>query len=189
MNNLNFKIGNILKKGDVEGFSRIFSEFHTPLYEYSRRYISDPDDAEDIVQNVFIRVWEKRETLVVKSSFKAYLHKMVTNLCLNTLKQQEVKNQYVQELKIRMLEEDNRRILEEADTEALVETETIKKLQLAIGNLPDNCQKIFKMSRFSNMKNKEIAYDLNISVRTVETQIYRALKLLRKRLAEENIVS
>ena len=188
MNNLNLKIANILKKGDVEGFSRIFSEFHTPLYEYSRRYISDPDDAEDIVQNVFIKVWEKRETLVIKSSFKAYLHKMVTNLCLNTLKQQEVKNEYVQELKIRMLEEDNHRIFEEADTGALVETETIKKLQLAIEDLPDICQKIFKMSRFSNMKNKEIAYDLNISVRTVETQIYRALKLLRKRLLKEKLV-
>ena len=189
MNNLNLKIGNILKKGDVEGFSRIFSEFHTSLYEYSRRYITDPDDAEDIVQNVFIKLWEKRETLVVHSSFKAYLHKMVTNSCLNSLKQQEVKNEYVQELKIRMLEEDNRRILEDADIGGLVETETINKLQIAIEELPDNCQKIFKMSRFSTMKNKEIAYDLNISVRTVETQIYRALKLLRNKLAKEKLVS
>lgn len=189
MNNLNFKISNILKNGDAEGFSKIFSEFHTPLYEYSKRYISDPDDAEDIVQNVFIKVWEKRETIVVKSSFKAYLHKMVTNLCLNTLKQQEVKNEYVQELKIRLLEEDNRRIMEDVDSGGLMETETLNKLRLVIEELPDNCQKIFKMSRFSAMKNKEIAYDLNISVRTVETQIYRALKLLRNKLAKEKLVS
>ncbi len=144
----NLKINSILKKGDVEGFSRIFSEFHTPLYEYSRRYISDPDDADDIVQNVFIKIWEKRESLVVHSSFKAYLHKMVTNLCLNTLKQQEAKNEYVKEFKLRMLEEDRHRMLDEEDPAGFAETETIKKLHIAIEGLPDNCRKIFKMSRF-----------------------------------------
>lgn len=183
------KIKKILKEGDINAFSEIYSEFYTSLYAYSRKYISDPGEAEDIVQNVFIGLWEKRDNLLIHSSFKSYLYRMVSNSCLNVLKHQEVKNEYARDFKIRMMEEDNQRIQDEIVSEEINHTEIINDLTQAVNELPDSCRRIFKMSRFSNMKSKEIAKDLGISVRTVETQIYRALKLLRKKLVKENQVS
>jgi RNA polymerase sigma-70 factor (ECF subfamily) len=110
---------------------------------------------------------------------------MVSNSCLNALKHQEVKNEFARDFKIRLLEENNQRIQEEMVNENLNNSEILDDLKLAIEELPVNCREIFKMSRYSQMKNKEIAAGLNISVRTVETQIYRALKLLRKKLVKE----
>ncbi len=182
------RIEKILKGGDINAFSEVYSEFYASLYAWSRKYISDPDEAEDIVQNVFIGLWEKRESLSIHSSFKSYLYRMVSNSCLNVLKHKEVKNEFARDFKIRMIEEDNRRIQEEVISEEMNNEGIINDLKLAIDELPDSCQRIFKMSRFSAMKNKEIANDLNISVRTVETQIYRALKLLRKKLVKEKLV-
>jgi RNA polymerase sigma-70 factor (ECF subfamily) len=179
------KIEKILKEGNVKAFSEVFKEFYASLYAWSRRYISDPDEAEDIVQNVFITVWEKRGRLQIRSSFKSYLYRMVSNSCLNALKHQEVKNEFARDFKIRLLEENNQRIQEEMVNENLNNSEILDDLKLAIEELPVNCREIFKMSRYSQMKNKEIAAGLNISVRTVETQIYRALKLLRKKLVKE----
>ena len=175
---------NILKTGDIDNFTEIFSIFYPSLYAFSRKYISDPDDAKDIIQNVFVNIWEKRNEIVIHTSLKSYLLKMVSNACLNEIKRRNVINNLEATLRIKLLEEENRRIVQERYTYEFLDSKKLTKLKQAIEKLPDSCKEIFKMSRFQEMKNREIAEELNISVRTVETQIYRALKSLRSNLQD-----
>lgn len=175
-------IKEILKKGYVDEFGQLFSKYYPVLYVYSRRYITNTEEAKDIVQNVFLNIWDKRKTIEIKISFEAYLHKAVSNACLNSLKHQDVKNQYAGEFSKRILEAESQSSFQGNDPAGLIEKEMFGLLQKAMDELPENCEKVFKLSRISGMKNKEIASKLNISVRTVETQIYRALKVLREKL-------
>lgn len=177
---------NILKSGNIDNFTEIFSIFYPSLYTFSRRYISDPDDAKDIIQNVFVNIWEKREELTIHTSLKSYLFKMVSNACLNEIKRRNVRSNLERNLKIELLGEENRRIEQENYPSELLDSEKLTILKKAIEKLPDSCKEIFKMSRFLEMKNREIAEELNISVRTVETQIYRALKTLRNTLQDSD---
>jgi RNA polymerase sigma-70 factor (ECF subfamily) len=176
----------ILKTGDIDNFAEMFSIFYPLLYAFSRKYIPDPDDAKDIIQNVFINIWEKRNEVAIHTSLKSYLLKMVSNACLNEIKRRNVKSNLETRLRIKLLEEEKVRIEQESYTYELLNHEKLTKLKQAIEKLPVSCKEIFKKSRFGEMKNREIAEELNISVRTVETQIYRALKVLRSNLQDSN---
>lgn len=175
-------ITEILKNGEVAKFGQLFSKYYTPLYVFARRYIVNSEEAKDIVQSVFLQIWEMRESLEIKFSFEAYLRKAVLNSCLNSLKHQDIKDRYAGELAKYMLESENQGSFKGNEPTDLLENEMFSLLKIAMKELPENCERVFRMSRISGMKNKEIATNLNISVRTVETQIYRALKVLRKKL-------
>src|SRR5690606_11564606 len=141
-------------------------------------FLRDVEDAEEVVQSTFLLVWEKRETLEIRTSAKSYLYAMVRNACLNVLKHQ----------KIRQRHEAEEKALGERSRDSLHETVAGKELeyriQEAVEQLPEQCRMVFKLSRFEELKYSEIAEQLNISVKTVENHMGKALRVMREQLKD-----
>ena len=138
-------------------------------------YIGDQDQSEEIVQQVFFHYWEKHTKLHITSSIKAYLYQAVRNHCLNALKHEQVKNRTEQVL-LRNDEPSEENVLEGLELE--------ERIDLIINEMPTERQRIFRMSRFEELKYREIAEQLNISIKTVENQMGKALKYMREQLSD-----
>ncbi len=136
----------------------------------------DNEKARDIVQDVFVTLYAQRANLDIHTSIKSYLFKCVNNACLNELRQSKSHMQHHEALKM----ESESTLLHDEITHAELQS----RIRLTIEKLPAQCRKIFEMSRFEGRKNREIADHLGISIRTVETQISKALGILRIHLAD-----
>lgn len=167
-----------LKNGDKAVFEEIYREYYTKLCYYTIRYVENLPDAEEIVQMVFVNLWEKRKELDIKTSLSSYLYKACGNSALNLLKRQKVSENYLasQEALSGVSFDDGLKTLEEEEFR--------KKIKEAILELPEKRREIFEMSRFEGMKYNKIADQLSISVKTVENQMSKALKFLRVALKD-----
>lgn len=164
-----------LQRGEEGAFDALFRQWYAPLCHYASTLTArDIDAAEDIVQNAFIKLWEQRERIDIKYSVKAYLYKAVHNACLNRIRDKKTVEKY-QQHQIRAME--NSYVPEP-------ETELAERIKKAIEELPAQCRRIFELSRFEELKYREIAEQLNISPKTVENQMGRALSFLRLKLAD-----
>ena len=163
---------------DKKEIEKLFKSYFGPLCSFAGKYVKDHDSAKEIVHDVFINLWEKRDALHMKTSLKSYLFKSVHNRCLNYLRDQKKfdKNE---------LGEDNIGSYGSVDyNDHLEEAELQQKINVALNSLPEKCREIFILSRFEELKYKEIAVRLNVSVKTVETQMSKALKILREELID-----
>jgi len=140
------------------------------------KYLKDVDTAREIVQEVFLNLWEKKETIEI-ATVNSYLKTSVYNRSLNYLRNNRKFNREI-------LEFEHISNLSDNTGDILVAADMGNEIRLAINELPDKCREIFIMSRFKNMKYNRIAEELDISVKTVEAQMSKALKHLRFRLAE-----
>jgi len=165
-----------LKGGDETAFELLFRFYYAGLVVFTSQFNIDYEVAEDIVQNFYVRLWEKRRNLKSSDSIKSYFFQSVKNSCLNFLKQQKVREQYIRELAFLSLNN----ILYEPDL--YIASELQEKIRECIDGLPERSREVFKMSRFDGIKNEEIAGKLNISKRTVETHISHSIKQLRAAL-------
>jgi len=166
-----------IRRGDETVFDTVFRKYYAPLCHYATKLTDgDPDEAEDIVQQTFVKLWERRHSLNIAWSVKAYLYKMVHNAALNRIRHQQTKNKY-QQFNAQQL--DTQHVLPEDTAPELRE-----RLQNALNELPPQCRNIFELSRFEELKYREIAEHLDISIKTVETQMGKALRLMRMQLAD-----
>lgn len=156
----------------------MFRELYQPLCRYAYSFVSDHEEAEEIVQASFIGIWEKRQTIDIDTSLKAYLYRVVRNASLNVIKHGKVKQIYLEQ------SEFTAEKTTDATEQALITDELERKIFSAIQTLPEQCRLIFKLSRFEEMKYQEIANQLNISIKTVENQMGKALKIMREQLRE-----
>lgn len=164
-----------IKSGDEQTYAHLFESYYSLLSVFACRYVTDLEIAREIVQDLFVHIYENRESLVITTSLRSYLYQSVRNRCLNHLK--EIKNHQ------KHLDALTWELAESLDPETLYhETELEFRVFQIVSDLPSRCQEIFIMSRVDGKKNSEIASRLKISVRTVETQISKALKILRKKL-------
>lgn len=154
-----------------------FKTHYKALCSYAYSYLKDPADAEEVVQNAFVAFWEKRSTLQITASAKSYLFAMVRNACLNNLKHEKIKQRYAGAAAL--AEEGYDPVSATIHSDELSE-----KIRSAIDTLPEQCRLVFKLSRFEELKYQEIATELNISVKTVENHMGKALKLMREQLKE-----
>ena len=145
---------------------------------YAARFMDSGEDAEEVVQEVFVKFWEKCDTLSPDSSIKSYLYRSVHNFCLNAIKHEKVKDSYRQYM-VQSMESSSENVFESENQDKLRE-----RIIGAIDNLPPRCSEIFKLSRFEGLKYQEIADHLGISVKTVEVQMGKALKVLRETLGD-----
>lgn len=174
-----------LKEGNQEVFESVYKKFYGPLYVYSKEYVVDGDIAHGIVQDTFLKLWEKRTNLDDNTYLQSYLYRLTRNNCLNYLKHLKVQEKYKKFSRIKKLEiELNSTALNHSSAEKIISDELEEKINETIESLPPKCKQIFKMSRYDEMKYKEIAKELNLSVKTVENQIIKALGILRKHLSE-----
>jgi len=167
-----------IKRGDEAAYERTFRFYYQRLCNYASSLLKDDEDAEEIVQTVFITIWEKREELEITLSLKSYLYRAVHNHCLNRFKHASVKEAY-REYAINYIPQSY-----ESVTDSIHADELAERIEKAVRLLPEQCQKAFRMSRFEELKYQEIAERLNISIKTVENQIGKALKILRTELAD-----
>lgn len=168
------------KKLGISEFHEIFLEYHSSLVFYATKFVGDIEVAKDIVQEVLASFWAENEKLRNKESVKPYLYKSVKNRALNH-KKRESRKTALDELLSQF--EEGLQQAERTDAFSVISFNDLKvELEAAIAELPKQRQKIFRMSRFQQMQHKEIAFILDISPKTVETQIYRSLQFLRARL-------
>ncbi len=166
-----------LKEGNKRIFDYLFHLYYSGLVVYAIKYVENKDVAEDIVQDFFVKVWTSRASIQIDLSLKSYFFVSVRNRCFDWLRKHQLKIKTEQELQLR-----NQNTLVEASF--LLESELQQQIQNAIDKLPPVCREIFVMNRFDGLKPMEIASLKNISVRTVETHIGKALRLLRCELEE-----
>lgn len=168
-----------IKLGDQQAFELLFHKYYVRLCAFSNKYLNDREEAQEIVQEVFVKIWEGRETINPEDNLKAYLFKIAQNLSLNKLKRKKVESRYIEIFKLVYIE--NQEI---SSHESLI----IKELEVHISNsiekLPTQCRKVFEFSRIDGLKYREIADVLHISIKTVETQMSKALRLLRIELSD-----
>lgn len=156
----------------------IFRTHYQPLCNYAYTFVQDKDEAEEIVQSTFLSLWERRTTLEIRTAVKPYLYAMVRNACLNVIKHEKIKQKHVgEELALRERSY-------ESVTQTIFSSELEKKIYEAMEKLPEQCRLVFKLSRFEELKYAEIADQLDISVKTVENQMGKALRIMREQLRD-----
>ncbi len=164
-----------LQQDDRRGMEIIFKHYYNPLYKFVFHFVRQHDASQDIVLELFSNLWKIRHNLKEDLRLKPYLFKAAKNRAFNALQRGE-RNQLISEIP-----EDIKEITLDTD-QLLAAKELSHKIEIAIGQLPPRCQLIFKLSRFETMTYAEIAEYLDISKKTVENQMMKALKLIKKYL-------
>ena len=167
-----------IREGNERIFEEIFRKYYQSLCNYANSILKEMDEAEAVVQNLFLSIWEKRSDLEISISLKSYLYRAVHNHCLNRIKHLKVREEY-QQYAVNFYDASY-----ESVSQTVMKNELETKIEEAIKKLPEQCRLIFRMSRFEELKYHEIAEQLELSPKTVENQIGKALKILRVELAE-----
>jgi RNA polymerase sigma-70 factor, ECF subfamily len=176
-----------IRNGDEYALEKVYKAAFMPLVYYAKVITRQTETAEEVVQDVFLKIWQNRSVLIIKGSFKAYLYQSVHNQALNVIRQQNTRKESVNLTGsdstwkfITDTYDINDNLIERIFSE---ETEVI--IDRIIGNLPEQSRKVFQMSRFQSLKNDEIAAQLGLSSHTVKTHIYRALRKITLALNRE----
>ena len=167
-----------IRQGDKKEFESLFRSSYSSLVRYARTILKDHDESEEIVQNLFVRLWKDREKLTIESSLSGYLFRSVHNRCIHHLEHNKVREKYAQ--KVAATEPERA----EDPSEIMQLSELQDKIAVILNKLPERCSTIFYMNRFEGFKYSEIAEKLSISVKTVEANMGKALKEFRKALTE-----
>lgn len=166
------------KNGDHSAFEMIFRFYYPGLVLFAKQYVLYEEDAEEIVEDFFIRVWQKRHQINQADSLKPYFFTSIKNSSLNYLHHKKHKDKLIQE--IIQLSENN--LLYQPDV--FVISDLQDAIRKAIQSLPPKCREVFILCRVNGLKNEDVATKLNLSKRTVETHVSNALKQLRIELKD-----
>ena len=165
-----------LRRGEEAAYDAIFRQWYAPLVAMTTSLLRDQGPAEEVVQDVLLELWRRRESITFETSLRAYLFQAARNRGLNYLRRQRVEARGEATIAAGMPSP------EPADSEAR-EAELNVAIQSAIAGLPDRCREVFELSRIHGRKYSEIATELGISVKTVEAQMGKALRVMREKLA------
>ena len=165
-------------KGDIKSFEILFKDYYEELCFFADHYLKDLDLAEEAVQDIFFHIWMNREHIQIKQSVKSYLYIATRNKCLKMIRSQNMASQYSDYIK----NTPHDQVSTPVDELNAKELDLI--IERTLKELPDRAREIFRMNRFQGMKYAEIANQLSISVKTVEANMGKALKIFRKKLDE-----
>ena len=174
-----FHIQKKIQGGDIGEFERLFTKYYGPLCHHANKILNDMDSAEDLVQEFFYHFWKNRESFSPKLSLNAYLYHSIRNNALHYLKRLAVRKNYAEHIINEFQDTIAAPVQTDVDLNDLgnLITATLKKM-------PERCSRIFRMNRFEGMKYREIAIILSISVKTVESDMGKALQMFRKTLKD-----
>lgn len=171
-------VGALLARRDEQAFEQVFKTHFKSLHAYAFTILKDEAEAEEMVQQVFFKLWDRSASLSFSGSLTAYLYRAVHNESLNYLKHQKVKARHQLHVAYSMKQE------QQAQKGNTMSRELEARFREALNELPEQCRTVFQLSRFEDMKYREIADKLDISVKTVENHMGKALKLLRTKLVD-----
>jgi RNA polymerase sigma-70 factor (family 1) len=167
------------KNGEEDAFKNIFKLFHARLCFFARGLVLEETEAEDIIQDAFLKLWERRTNFEDFHSIKAFLYLTIKNACRNLYKHQQVIDKYNNAVLPSLLEENT--ILSR-----IIEAEVVEEVFGALQQLPNGSRQVLHLSYFQGLSNQEVADQLQISINTVKTQKVRALHLLRGIMIKES---
>jgi RNA polymerase sigma-70 factor, ECF subfamily len=168
------------RNDDISAFEMLFRKYYASLVTYAYSFIKDKDASEEIVQEFFYNYWKKRKDIKIKISIQSYLYRSIRNNSLKYLDALAVRRKYADSV---LLQTKDQAGYEGGELEL---TELNELIEETLAKLPERCSLIFRMSRFEGLKYEEIATELSISVKTVEANMGKALRLLRERLGKYN---
>jgi RNA polymerase sigma-70 factor (ECF subfamily) len=169
-----------IQQGSLQAYEKLFHKLYAPLCGYANQYLSDPDEAENLVQELFCYLWENKDSLEISTGIKPYLYKSAFHRSLNIIKRSKRMEPILTEegeYKPAVLQQTS--LHEQASTNELQE-----QYQQALSDMPEGRRTIFQLSRQDELTYREIAELLDISIKTVETQMSKALGFLRVRLSD-----
>lgn len=169
-----------LRKGDKKCFERLFKEHYAPLTDYAYRILHDRAEAQDVVQDVFCKLWDGRESLDIRHSLSAYLYKMAYTNCMASLRHQKVVQEYAEQEALDLYFKE---VIQTPEAELnLINKDLRYYIDEAVEKLPPRCREIFILAQMEQKSHQEIAGQLGVSVKTVENQLGIAMTKLRKDL-------
>ena len=185
MTDLEQKLIESIKQGNVKSFELIFKSYYSRLCRYARNYVRDKVIAEDLVKDTFIKIWENRSQVTIKSSLSGYLFRSVHNNCVNYITRHSKHLNILNESDLQDISAELIHPLSpDYPVANLIAKELEEKIKQSVQALPDQCREIFILSRIDDLSHEEIAKKKDISANTVKVQIYRALIKLREDLKE-----
>lgn len=170
-----------LSKGDPFAFEEIFSRYSNKLYQFSLSYLKSEADAEEIVQEVFLKLWERKKELKTETSFQSYLFTITLNFIKKHFNRKARADQYKHELVTQFSGENNQM------ESSITYQDLLNRLEILIGQLPEKRKQIFIERKQNDKPVKQIAEELGITPKTVENQLTRALNFLRSELKKEHL--
>ena len=168
-----------IREGDVGQFESLFRSSYVSLVRYAKVLIKDNDTSEEIVQDLFFRLWQDRNKISIESSLNGYLFRAVHNRCMHHIEHLKVRERHAEEMSRQQPER------QENPADIIQYAELQEKIARILEKLPERCGQIFIMNRFEGLKYSEIAEKLSVSVKTVESNMGRALREFRKELTEQ----
>jgi len=168
----------ILNKGDTNGITLLHDKYSEQLFISAYNMLKNREASEDLIQEIFIRIWNKRKNLKIKTSLKSYLYASVIHGVYAHFRKNRDK------FNVQLLEGFNTYVHNNNPETELIQQEIIFQINSVIDSLPEKCRIVFKLSREEQLSHKEIAQKLNISTKTIETHITKALKAIRFSLGE-----
>jgi RNA polymerase sigma-70 factor (ECF subfamily) len=172
----------LLQKGNVKAFDSLFDVYSSKLFGFALKYFKNETDAEELVQEVFVKVWENRESLKSELSFKSYLFTIALNQIRKHFNKKATSLRYLESLRNEPEFSENQEINDENYDSAL------QQINLIIEQMPPRRREIFMKSKLDGKSSKEIAIELNISAGTVDNQVSEALRFIRTQLKSESMV-
>lgn len=172
-----------LKAGEKNAYQELFERYAPRIYQFSLSYLKNNDDTEELVQDVFLKIWEKREILDQSKNIKAFIFKVAVNTIYDFIRHKNIENAY----------NDFARANFDTNTNntwsTIVFDEMQENLQKLVAQLPEQQQKIFQLSKEEGLTSEEIAVKFNLSKRTVENHLYRAVSFLKENFKRESLFS
>ena len=181
--NADYELVKSLKRGDLFAFDKLFSKYSKKLYYFAKGYIGSKEDAEGLVQEVFLMVWNKRKELKENLSFNAFLYTVTYNAIRKYFRKKAREKKYLDRFLVDYDGKYNKKV---ADIEY---NNLLELANEAIEKLPEKRKLIFELSRYDGLSNMEISKRLDISKKTVENQIYSALKFIRGQFKKETLLT
>ncbi|TKG94970.1 RNA polymerase sigma-70 factor [Puteibacter caeruleilacunae] len=179
-NSNDFRLIEQLREDNLEAFDKLFAQYARKLYGFAFRYLKSEADAEELVQDIFLKVWENRKGMLIETSFKSYLFKIAYNDILKFFRKKAYHQRYVREA---LAISDNH----DLSSERIDYASALEEVNRVIELLPERRRLIFKKSRQEGKSSKEIAEQMNLSPGTVDNNISKALRFIRDNLGNESL--
>jgi RNA polymerase sigma-70 factor (ECF subfamily) len=179
--NINEKLTFRLKKGEKEAFQELFNLYAPKIHRFAIAYLKDMANAEELVQDVFMKIWEKRENLDPAQNIKAYIYKIAVNTVYDFVRKKNLEKAFAD------FSKHNFQPGAESLWHEIIWNEMLARLDHLVAQMPEQCRNIFILCKEEGLSNQEIAEKLNLSKRTVENQLYRAIRFLKEHLKPDTV--
>ena len=176
-------LAQLIKTGNKQAYQKLFEKYAPRIYNFSLSYLRNENDAEELVQDVFLKIWEKRATLDASQNLKAFIFKIAVNTIYDFTRRKNIELAFEDYARLNYTANEN------YTWHMVIFIEMKQNLDYLISQLPEQQQRIFQLCKQEGLSSDEIAQKLNLSKRTVENHLYRALTFLKKHFKNESFIA